>query len=378
VATFGEQDCDIGQDSADDYTQTKLQAEKEVLRERENGVFSAAIVRVGKLSLDSDGNSQRFETANPLFEEIECLIHLGCVSESLSRIAVTPVDEAAKAIVIVIQNSLFSNLTLHIDNPYPVNLARRLTDIVPGMRSVSAAVFIDFLMLACRDQTKRRNVSLFMKHKGWMYSEKPITTLTLLSSSFSRKLLKYFHFEHKPLSEAAIFKILHSVACVCNPSLELPTPSLQAVGKYYTSQHPPQQCPSQQQRCSLPSKRRLQSSPTPALPGMMREKTNSPLSICDDLLDDCVMPVGEVELLPTKEASSEEEEEEEEEKGLYSFPVSSLDSMLPFSVDLMSLDHSQQTGSSLLDSIGLSSNTFRLGNEPNKTRRRGKSLKQTQ
>ena len=214
--TFSEFDCDIGQKSGDYYTQTKLEAEKLLLEEREKSNFGIAIVRVGELVTDSNGNPQRFVSFNPLYEEIECLLHLGCVSESFARVSVTPVDEAAEAIRIAFTYDIFNNLTIHIDNPYPVSLARKLADMIDGMRIVSSGVFIDFLMLACRREETRENVRLFMKHKGWLHQDAAATTRTFLCSALSRKLLERFGFAYYPLLEETLQKIIISVAGLNN------------------------------------------------------------------------------------------------------------------------------------------------------------------
>lgn len=116
---FDENDFWIGQHYKENvYVHTKYEAEKEVLKMRQEG-YQANIYRVGSIAWDNDGIFQINEEENGLLCRLkgfmECRTYPGLTKEIYFDI--TPVDDAAKAICILFFSKNV-NMTYHIFNPH--------------------------------------------------------------------------------------------------------------------------------------------------------------------------------------------------------------------------------------------------------------------
>jgi thioester reductase-like protein len=148
VSTFSEFDSGVGQVSGSYYVQTKLEAEKLLLASRQNGL-SCNIFRVGNLTFDAtNGKFQENIEDNAFYSLFKSYVELKYLPSS-GRFEFSHVDEAADAILRLIESKNLVNETYHIHNPLTVTsdqLAGYLQSLGYEINLLEAEEFVKYLL----------------------------------------------------------------------------------------------------------------------------------------------------------------------------------------------------------------------------------------
>jgi thioester reductase-like protein len=120
---FTEYDYDLGQTSNSYYVQSKLEAEKLVLKARENGL-NANIFRLGSLVFNSvSGIFQQNIADNGFYSLVKSLLKLGVIPQSeVGMFDFSYVNVTSSAIIKLFNLKQLSNETYHIFNSKQVSL----------------------------------------------------------------------------------------------------------------------------------------------------------------------------------------------------------------------------------------------------------------
>ncbi|MDY8021009.1 non-ribosomal peptide synthetase [Paenibacillus polymyxa] len=120
---FTEYDCNVGQSSDNYYVMTKLEAEKEIARAREEGLDSN-VFRVGNLVFDSNsGVFQENISDNAFYSLVKSMIKLGRVPAIRDKtMNFSFVDEVAEAVVLLFDRKNLNNETYHLFNSHQVSM----------------------------------------------------------------------------------------------------------------------------------------------------------------------------------------------------------------------------------------------------------------
>ena len=177
------------------YARSKFEAERVVLDAMTDGL-SANIMRMGNLTNRvSDGVFQRNYKSNAFLKRIKALIDLGVYPDSLSDLEVefTPVDEAARAVMVITRN--FNNLqtVFHINNPKTIKV-KDVFEMLAGMNhSVEKIPYEDFERLLY-DSSNQNILNAFIND---MNEEYPLNydSNIHIQSDFTVQYLKQYGFE---------------------------------------------------------------------------------------------------------------------------------------------------------------------------------------
>ena len=192
---FTERSFYIGQSLVNVYARSKFEAERVVLDAMTDGL-SANIMRMGNLTNRvSDGVFQRNYKSNAFLKRIKALIDLGVYPDSLSDLEVefTPVDEAARAVMVITRN--FNNLqtVFHINNPKTIKV-KDVFEMLAGMNhSVEKIPYEDFERLLY-DSSNQNILNAFIND---MNEEYPLNydSNIHIQSDFTVQYLKQYGFE---------------------------------------------------------------------------------------------------------------------------------------------------------------------------------------
>ncbi|MDU1412334.1 MAG: amino acid adenylation domain-containing protein [Clostridium sp.] len=122
-ALFTEYDCDLGKKYENYYIKTKLLAEKELLKAREESI-SVNIYRVGNLVGNSNsGIFQQNISENAFYQRIKAYIGLGVAIKSEEKILeFSFVDDVSKGFIELFDKEGLSNETFHLYNPNRISM----------------------------------------------------------------------------------------------------------------------------------------------------------------------------------------------------------------------------------------------------------------
>ena len=147
---FSESDLYIGQPLDNVYVRSKFEAEKAVLEAMTQGL-SANIMRMGNLTnRRSDGRFQLNYESNAYLKRVKAMVELGSIPANLLGLEteLTPVDDAAKAVMTIVRHFRADRNVFHIENVHYLSfekLLKTLAGIGISIRSVTDDEFADIL-----------------------------------------------------------------------------------------------------------------------------------------------------------------------------------------------------------------------------------------
>ncbi len=183
---FTEYDCDLGQNSENYYSQTKFEAEKMVVKAREEGV-NANVFRVGNLVFDSaTGIFQENITNNAFYAVIRSCINLGCFPETTEKnINFSFIDQVAKAVVLLFDRKKLQNETYHLYNSHTVSMsfvAGLINQAGVKINIIPPAEFVENLLKKYDDEDKTDDITQILVHTNMLSGSMEKTSFTLLNN----------------------------------------------------------------------------------------------------------------------------------------------------------------------------------------------------
>ncbi|SFS46667.1 type I polyketide synthase [Marininema halotolerans] len=211
---FTEFDYDVGQQIRNPYPKTKFEAEKLLIRARDNGL-RVNIFRVGNIAFDSKtGRFQKNITQNAIYSMIQSYVTLGRVPEMERDLDFSCVDDVSRAILCLFNKKEILNDTHHICNPQWVSISDLLTypDLGLTMKKVSIDAFIDHIFTEENKQHYESAIYTIQMHS--IGDEVPEVetlkshTLFHIRSDRTQLLLEKVGFQWSPIDEEATRKMI--------------------------------------------------------------------------------------------------------------------------------------------------------------------------
>ena len=204
---FTEYDCDLGQSSENYYVQTKFEAEKMLVKAREEGV-TANVFRVGNLVFDSDtGIFQENITNNAFYAVIKSCINLGCFPEITERtINFSFIDQVAKGVVLLFDKKKLKNETYHLYNSNTVSMssvATLINQVGVPVQTLPPAEFFENLLEKYDDQETADDITQILVHTNLLSGGMDKTSCILLNNK-TDVILKAAGFEWSMLDREKV------------------------------------------------------------------------------------------------------------------------------------------------------------------------------
>ncbi|MBP2630722.1 MAG: amino acid adenylation domain protein [Firmicutes bacterium] len=195
---FTEYDCDLGQSSDNYYVATKLEAEKLLLKSREEGL-TTNVFRVGNLVFDSaSGVFQENIENNAFYNMIKSLIKIGYFPQMNDRsINFSFIDYVAKAIVLLFDKKNLQNETFHLYNSNQisiVSLAELLNEVEINVKTIPVDEFIQYLYEKFEDEEAKSYISRILVHSN-MFFEGASKTSFMIRNEKTENILKELNFK---------------------------------------------------------------------------------------------------------------------------------------------------------------------------------------
>ncbi len=206
---FTEFDTDAGQKTDNFYLTTKLEAEKQIISARQQGL-TANIYRVSNIVFDSmNGRFQENIEDNGFFRQVKSYVALGAVPEGLDRCDFSFVDQVAGAILTLFNRPALFNEIFHIQHDTKHSIADLLEhpELNLAMQRMRVPQFVDFLMERVKYDEYRADIESLLLHLGWLEKETAQTS-TMISSKKTLLLLGRLCFEWLPLKPGTARKFI--------------------------------------------------------------------------------------------------------------------------------------------------------------------------
>ncbi|MEW5821231.1 MAG: amino acid adenylation domain-containing protein, partial [Cyanobacteriota bacterium] len=150
---FTEYDCDLGQEADNYYVKTKLEAEKQVINARKEGL-NTNIFRIGNITINTvSGILQDNIEENAFYNVVKSFVNLGKVPEQADEVEFSFVDYVSKSILYLFDRTELKNEIYHIQNSHTVKLSNLLTSEDLCL-SVDKVTFKDFISYLCKNFEK--------------------------------------------------------------------------------------------------------------------------------------------------------------------------------------------------------------------------------
>lgn len=199
-AVFTEFDLDIGQKTSNYYVRSKLEAEKILAEEITNGL-SATIYRAGNITCDSlTGKFQKNVEDNGFFQQLRAYVNLGAAPDMMDCRNMTYVDQAAEAIILLMQRQGLNGQTFHIHNPSLLSLSKALLDpeLDLNFQQLSFEKFIEFFANHAHCEGFSAYAERLLLHCGWQeWLSNPDQTATHIETKRTVHTLKKCGFAWK-------------------------------------------------------------------------------------------------------------------------------------------------------------------------------------
>lgn len=166
---FTEFDLDVGQQTDNVYVRSKFEGEREIVAARRRGV-RANVYRAGNITCDSQtGAFQRNIEDNGFYQLLRGYVNLGRTPDMFSEANMTFVDQAAKAIALLLQRPGLRDETFHISNPYSMDLSKALCADSMGLRMerTSFDAFVEFVAASADCVGVSKYIDRILLHQGW-------------------------------------------------------------------------------------------------------------------------------------------------------------------------------------------------------------------
>lgn len=204
---FTEYDCDMGQDSDNYYVATKLEAEKFLLKAREEGL-EVNIFRVGNLVFDSvTGVFQENIGDNAFYTLVKSLIKIGHFPEiNEKNMNFSFIDYVAKAVVLLFDKVNLQNETYHLFNTNQISIVS-LGELLKqaGMHGKTIPVddFIKYLYEKYEDEDAKSHIARILVHSN-MFFEGASKTSFMINNEKTENILKGLNFKWPELDSLRV------------------------------------------------------------------------------------------------------------------------------------------------------------------------------
>jgi thioester reductase-like protein len=200
---FTEYDCHVGQSSDNYYVMTKLEAEKEIVRAREEGL-AANVFRVGNLVFDSNsGIFQENISDNAFYSLIKALIRLGSFPAIQAKtLNFSFVDEVAKAVVLLFDRKNLNNETYHLYNSQQesmIDFAKLLNQADVKVQTMPMEDFTEYMFEKYEEAKTQQEVARILVHSN-VFFEGASKTLFMLTNRKTDRTLQKLGFEWSRLN----------------------------------------------------------------------------------------------------------------------------------------------------------------------------------
>ncbi|MGB8452323.1 MAG: amino acid adenylation domain-containing protein, partial [Anaerocolumna sp.] len=204
---FTEYDCDLGQSSENYYVQTKFEAEKMIVKAREEGVI-ANVFRVGNLVFDSTtGIFQENISDNAFYTMIKSYINLGCFPGVTAKtINFSFIDQVAKAVVMLFDRENLKNETYHLYNSNTVSMsfvAQIINQAGVPVRTIPPAEFLQNLLERYDDEERKDDITQILVHTNMLSKVTDKTSFILLNKK-TEEVLKAVGFDWSVLDSEKV------------------------------------------------------------------------------------------------------------------------------------------------------------------------------
>jgi len=204
---FTEYDCDLGQNSDNYYVATKLEAEKFLVKAREEGL-EANVFRVGNLVFDSEtGVFQENIEDNAFYTLVKSLIKIGHFPKIDEKtLNFSFIDYVAKAVVLLFDKVNLKNETYHLFNTNQISLVS-LGELLKyaGMHTETIPVddFIKYLYEKYEDEEAKSHIARILVHSN-MFFEGASKTSFMIRNEKTENILKELNFKWPELNPAGV------------------------------------------------------------------------------------------------------------------------------------------------------------------------------
>ncbi|WP_119343151.1 non-ribosomal peptide synthetase [Facilibium subflavum] len=149
------------------YNKTKHLGELKTIEWRKKGINSN-IYRVGNLAfMQRNGQVQEDVKDNSFANYVQFIAKLGCISEIIDKVEISPVDTTAKAIVKLFDKIELSNNTYHVFNSQSFFLSELFQLIGKNIRNISFDQFIDRIIKNLQNDSNSNLIGRFLLRMGW-------------------------------------------------------------------------------------------------------------------------------------------------------------------------------------------------------------------
>ena len=205
---FSEYDSDIGQDINGNYEKSKLEAEKIVLRGREEGI-RANIFRPGNIVFNSiSGKFQEDINNNNFYQLVKGCINLGVIPQvQYFDLDFSFVDFVSRALVLLFNNKNLDNETYHLFNSKVVDireLSSYFSKVGYELKLTNLDEFLKYLYDNCEDD----NVKTILMNTGIVNFSPEWTKFKWLSGK-SDLILNRLGFQWQRINEEHIVKMIN-------------------------------------------------------------------------------------------------------------------------------------------------------------------------
>jgi amino acid adenylation domain-containing protein/thioester reductase-like protein len=155
------------------YNRTKYEAEKQVLRYRQDGV-NTNIYRIGNLAFILNNlRVQKNIEDNAFLSRMKCLVTLKMIPKEIGIEEISPVDLTAEAIVKLLDKEELNNGIYHVFNPHLCNISEFFSEMATiGFKITSIDKFLDTIASYMHNPSiQNRIIMRFLLHQGWLEAE---------------------------------------------------------------------------------------------------------------------------------------------------------------------------------------------------------------
>ncbi|MBE6047298.1 MAG: NAD-dependent epimerase/dehydratase family protein, partial [Clostridium sp.] len=207
---FTEYDCDLGQKLENIYVSTKLEAEKILIKARNEGI-NTNIYRVGNLVGDSKtGIFQKNIEDNAFYQRIKSYIKLGILQESsLDFIEFSFINDVSHAIVKLFDINNLNNEIYHLYNPNKISnidFVKLLRASGVEMNLLKGENYINKLKEMYKDDRLKDTINNLIVYSE-VYGEE-VSTEAITFNEKSEMILKRLGFKWHEVNESVISKMI--------------------------------------------------------------------------------------------------------------------------------------------------------------------------
>lgn len=215
---FTEESVDIGQIGDNNYVNSKIEAERYIEKERENGA-RITVYRVGNLVFDSrNGKFQKNIEGSAFYGLVRSVLELGRIPDvSNTTLDFSCINDTANAILSIYDKEELKGENWHIYNEHPVemvDLVRMINET--GLYTIDImepTAFFDFLKDQYRDAHYGKIIRNIISGTGILNQQNQVTNIHVLDDK-SKKMLEALDYHFNSLNVELVRKMLdYCIAC---------------------------------------------------------------------------------------------------------------------------------------------------------------------